>query len=193
VSPLLPPGGSGVGLCLPGRGDDPICIPISEGGPGVRGQRPRDKADGFTSGHRCFTRCTLPDQGRRDSRSRERAVHPAYIPRGTATEHQIRRYLSGVQNCPDQSATWHDPRPPVRISSLAVVSRSHGWLPRWLPETACARRSWKRDLTSRAVVKSCANDQHLAWPTCGIVVIRRSSAGPAGGLVPSKERRASAD
>jgi hypothetical protein len=46
------PGGSGVGLCLPGRGDnlrsDP---PISEGGPGVRAA-PRNKADGFTSGSR---------------------------------------------------------------------------------------------------------------------------------------------
>ncbi len=38
------PGGSGVGLCLPGRGDDPGSVPpISEGGPGVRGRRPRNE------------------------------------------------------------------------------------------------------------------------------------------------------
>ena len=34
---------SSVGLCLPGRADDPICIPISEGGPGFGGSAPATK------------------------------------------------------------------------------------------------------------------------------------------------------
>jgi hypothetical protein len=44
------PAGSGVGLCLPGRGDDPFASPISEGGPGC-GAAPREKADGFIGYH----------------------------------------------------------------------------------------------------------------------------------------------
>jgi len=48
----------------------------------------------------------------------------------------IRRYLSGVQHCPDQSASWHDRQPRVRTSSPDVGSRSPGWLTSWLPGTA---------------------------------------------------------
>jgi hypothetical protein len=36
------PGGSGVGLCLPGRGDDPVCIPHLRGRVAVRGRAPRE-------------------------------------------------------------------------------------------------------------------------------------------------------
>jgi hypothetical protein len=53
---------------------------------------------------------------------------------GTA-RHQIRRYLSGVQHRPDQSASWHDRHPPVRTCSPGAGSRPRRWLPTWLPAT----------------------------------------------------------
>src|SRR5262249_15260633 len=40
-------------LPAPGEEMTPFASPISGGGPGVRGQRPRNKADGFTDGYRC--------------------------------------------------------------------------------------------------------------------------------------------
>src|SRR5262249_28179284 len=38
--PLAAPGGSGVGLCLPGRGDGPFCIPHLRGRAGGSGAAP---------------------------------------------------------------------------------------------------------------------------------------------------------
>jgi hypothetical protein len=50
---LAVPGGSGVGLCLPGRGDDPLLH--LRGRAGVRGRAPR-YADGFTGSWRSCRR-----------------------------------------------------------------------------------------------------------------------------------------
>src|SRR5215470_18049971 len=54
----------------------PFAFPISEGGPGVRGQRPRDKADGPTDHDRCH--CRTADHLRKHARP---ALGYALVPR----------------------------------------------------------------------------------------------------------------
>src|SRR5215475_7584117 len=53
----------------------------------------------------------------------------------TFVRHLTRRYLSGVQRCPDRSVTWHDRHSPGRTRSPGVGSRLPRWLPHWLPVT----------------------------------------------------------
>lgn len=60
-------------------------------------------------------------------------VYPLTEPIG---EHLICRYLSAVQRCPDQFVGWDDGHALVHTRPPGVGSRSPGWLPRWLPETA---------------------------------------------------------
>jgi hypothetical protein len=64
-----------------------------------------------------------------------RAVGLGALQKPESLASQIRRYLSGVQRCPDRSASWHDRHPLVRIRPPGVGSRSPGWLSRWLPAT----------------------------------------------------------
>src|SRR5215470_1233984 len=52
VSPCCPRG-SGVGLCQPGRGDDPVCIPHLRGRAGGSGAAPPQESRRFTDGYRC--------------------------------------------------------------------------------------------------------------------------------------------
>jgi hypothetical protein len=81
VSPCRPEG-SGVGLCLPGRGDDPFASLISEGGPGC-GAAPREKADGFTDRRRSGASAHNDLRRRRQSPS-PIDPHPTYVPRPSA-------------------------------------------------------------------------------------------------------------
>jgi hypothetical protein len=50
------------------------------------------------------------------------AVHPE--PPGRHS--RIRTYVSGVQRCPDRSASWHDRQPSIRTRSFRVKGRSPG-------------------------------------------------------------------
>jgi hypothetical protein len=64
---------------------------------------------------------------------KHREDHPAYIPRGPATEHLIRRYLSSVRGCPTRFVSWHDRYLAVRSRSPGPVSRSFGVAPMLAP------------------------------------------------------------
>jgi hypothetical protein len=76
------PGGSGVGLCLPGEEMTPFASPISEGGPGC-GAAPREKADGFTDHDRCDRR-TAVRLGKHACPGSGLRARPTYIPRPAA-------------------------------------------------------------------------------------------------------------
>src|SRR5260370_35510868 len=54
----------------------PFAPPISEGGPGVRGQCPRDKCDGFTSDHGRCDCCTAVHLGNMPARDLGYALVP---------------------------------------------------------------------------------------------------------------------